>query len=272
MKLSFMTFLYPQLGYEGIIAKAVQFGYQGIEWRAEADHNHGVELDVPTAQIHTIRQAVADAGLETSCLAVSSRFCSPDVAEREANLERLARYVELAGEIGAPCIRIFADPIPNTGRGGRAESYRYQAEYLRRAAENAAQGGVKLALETHSVFRAFDAGEVMYQAAYPAALWINWHLAHCINNGEDVDEAYRHVKGRVIHAHFGFYGKPKDPSAERPSTKHFVERQMELLADEGFQGYFSLEMNLKDEAESDYYMADHAAAWKAIYRRLYPNG
>lgn len=268
MKLSFMTFLYPQLSYEGIIAKAVQFGYQGIEWRAESGHQHGVELDVPTAQIHTIRQAVADAGLETSCLAVSSRFCSPDVAEREANLERLARYVELAGEIGAPCIRIFADPIPNTGRGGRAESYRYQAEYLRRAAENAAQGGVKLALETHSVFRAFDAGEVMYQAAYPAALWINWHLEHCLLHGEDIDEAYRHIKGRVAHCHFGFFAGRHPKTGELISRVPHIERQMELLRDEGFQGYFSVEVNPKTEEEGDEVLAKHIELWRAARQKL----
>ncbi len=268
MKLSFMTFLYPQLGYQAVIAKALKFGYQGIEWRAEADHSHGVELETPAAQIQTIRAAVADAGLETSCLAVSSKFSSPDKAERDANLERLTRYMGLALKIGAPCIRIFADPIPNTGHGARAATYRYEADYLRQAAERAAEHGVQLALETHSVFRAFDAGEVMYQAGYPSALRINWHLAHCINNGEDVDEAYRHVKGRVIHAHFGFYGKPNEKTGVRPSNKPYVERQMELLADEGFQGYFSLEMNLRDEAESDYYVADHAAAWKEIYQRL----
>ena len=268
MKLSFMTFLYPQLSYGGIIAKALN-RLQGIGSEPVQPQSRGRTGRAHRADSH--HPAGCGGRLETSCLAVSCKFASPDVAVRDANWNGW-RGLSSSGEIGAPCIRIFADPIPNTGRGARAESYRYQVEYLRRAAENAAQGGVKLCLETHSVFRAFDAGEVMYQAAYPAALRINWHLAHCINNGEDVDEAYRHVKGRVIHAHFGFYGKPKDPSAERPSNKHYIERQMELLADEGFQGYFSLEMNLKDEAESDYFMADHAAAWKAIYQRLYPNG
>jgi sugar phosphate isomerase/epimerase len=254
MKLGFMTFLYPRLGHEAVIAKGLQFGYQGIEWRAEAKHHHGVELDVPPTQIAAIRRRVSNAGLETSCLATGIRFCSPDPDERDANLERLARYVDLASQVGAACIRFFGDPIPNTGRGAREESYRYQAEYVARAAERAAQGGVKLCLETHSVFRAVDAGEVLFRAAYPPALWLNWHLAHCINHGEDVDEAYRHVKGRVCHAHF--------------SMSPHVERQMELLAAEGFQGYFSLEVMAKNETSADQTMADEALAWRAAASRV----
>ncbi len=96
--------------------------------------------------------------------------------------------------------------------------------------------------------------EVLFRAGYPPALWINWHLEHCINHGEDVDEAYRHVKGRVTHVHF--------------SMSPHVERQMELLATEGYEGYFSLEMMEKDEAVADKTVAEQAAAWRAVYDRL----
>ena len=122
------------------------------------------------------------------------------------------------------------------------------------AAERAASAGVRLCLETHSVFRAFDAGEVLFRAGYPAALWINWHLEHCINHGEDVDETYRHVEGRVTHAHF--------------IMTPFVEREMELLHAEGFQGFFSVEMFFTDETEADKAMAEQATAWKAAYKQL----
>jgi sugar phosphate isomerase/epimerase len=249
MKLGFMTFLYPELDHEAVIAKGEKFGYSGIEWRVECEHQHGVELDAPTGKIHAIRDRVAGAGMETSCLATGVKFCSPEVNEREANLERLTRYIGLASEIGAPFIRILADPIPNTGRGAREASYRYQADYLARAAEKSEKADVRLCLETHSVFRAFDVGEVLFRAAYPSALRINWHLAHCINHGEDVDEAYRHVKGLVIHAHFAM-------SSE-------VERQMELLAAEGYHGYYSVEIMAKSEAEGDTIMSEQVAGWTA---------
>lgn len=77
-------------------------------------------------------------------------------------------------------------------------------------------------------------------------------------HGEDVDEAYRHVKGRVTHAHYRMLPQ--------------VERQMELLWDEGFEGHFSLEINPESEEASDIEMAKEAAAWKAVYQRLSEGG
>ena len=255
MKLSIMTFLYPRLDCQALIGKARTFDYQGIEFRAEAQHAHGVELESSPAQIKAIRQALADAGLATSCLATSVKFASPDKAEREQNLARLGRFIELAAAVGAPCLRFFADPIPNGGRGKRAESYAFQAEYIARACEPARQAGVKLCLETHSVCRAVDVGELLFRTGYPPALWINWHLEHCLLHGEDVDEAYRQVKGRVTHAHF--------------SLSPHIARQMELLAAEGFTGYFSLEMMPKESEEAvDRLVAEQSAGWWTLQRQL----
>jgi len=43
---------------------------------------------------------------------------------------------------------------------------------------------------------------------------------------------------------------------------------MELLWDEGFEGYFSLEIMPPTEEESDQEMAREASEWKAVYERL----
>ncbi len=255
MKLSFMTFLFPKLGYDDLIAMAVKYGYQGIEWRAEAGHNHGVELESSPEKIRQIRARMADAGLETSCLATSAAFSRGDRSARESQLERLGRFVDLAVAVGAPCIRIFADPVPNVGRGARAEHYAIQAEYIARGCEVADAASVKLALETHSSCRAYDVGELLFRTGYPPAFWVNWHLAHCLKHGEGVDEAYRHVKGRVIHAHTGL------------GSVH-VDRQAELLAIEGFKGYFSVEMMPKEGESGEKKIAEQAAEWKAMLERL----
>ena len=47
-----------------------------------------------------------------------------------------------------------------------------------------------------------------------------------------------------------------------------VEREIELLAAEGFQGFFSVEMFPTDEAAADQALAEQAAGWKAAYARL----
>ena len=105
---------------------------------------------------------------------------------------------------------------------------------------------------------AFDAGEMLYRTGYPPALRVNWHLGHCLAHGEDVDEAYRHVKGMVKHVHFSL---PKEPSG----LVH-LHRQAELLLAEGYDGFFSVE--LIGPENPDGVMASHAEGWKDLRGKL----
>jgi sugar phosphate isomerase/epimerase len=153
---------------------------------------------------------------------------------------------------------VFGDPLPSGGRGARARSYEAQAKYLACGAEKAAASGVRLVLETHSNFRAFDTGEVLFRAGYPKGLWVNWHLGHCLRHGEDVDEAYRHVKGRVGHCHFSL--------TEDAVSSDAIRRQLELLGDDGFDEFFSVEVIDPDDGEA--VLAHHAAAWRELTAEL----
>jgi sugar phosphate isomerase/epimerase len=113
---------------------------------------------------------------------------------------------------------------------------------------------VALVLETHGTARGVDIAEILFRAAYPPALRINWHLAHCLNHGEDVDEAYRHVKGRIGHVHWNI--------AEEQVERVHLHRQFQLLSEEGYDGYCSVEViNPPDSLKV---LADHAAAWQEL--------
>lgn len=256
MKFAFMTSVFPKLKLPELIAKAKEYACQGIECRPEWKQAHGVELESSPATRQAARKAMRAAGLEFCCLSPSTNFNAPSKAERDAQLENLRKYIVLAGETGIPRIRVFADPIPNAGGGARAASYRVQAEYLAEGARAAKQAGVTICLETHGTFRAFDAGEVLYHAAYPPALRVNWHLAHCLLHGEDVDEAYRHVKGLVAHVHIAF---------EEKEMPH-LERQMELLLAEGYGGYFAIEVI--NPPNSDETMTAQAKRWREMRAKL----
>lgn len=258
MKLAFMSSVCPKLNLPDLLAAGKAHGYEGIEFRPEWDHAHGVELSASPAQRKEIAKVLADGSLDACCLSPGVRFCRDEPGDRDEQLETLFRYVELAAEVSIGRIRVFGDPLPNLGGGCRPANYQAQADYLARGAERAEAAGVTLSLETHSNFRAFDAGEVLYRAGYPAALRVNWHLGHCLRHGEDVDEAYRHVKGRVNHAHFSL--------AEEKTERAHVERQAQLLADEGFDGYFSVEVINPDDPEQ--VLADHAARWSELRETL----
>jgi sugar phosphate isomerase/epimerase len=258
MRLAFMSWVCPKMTLAELISAGKRYGYEGIEFRPEVGHAHGVELSAAAQQRKALRRVVEDSGLVPCCIAPSVG-CDKEGAERDKHADLLLRYIDLAAEMGIPCVRVFGDPLPNGGSGRRSSSYALQADFLARPAERAAEAGVKIVLEVHGNLRGFDVGEILYRAAYPPALWINWHLEHCLNHGEDVDEAYRHVKGRVGHAHFQLIVEKTDPFDS-------VCRQAQLLAGEGFDGFFSVEVINNPDSEG--VLKAHADGWARIQREL----
>lgn len=254
MKLAFMSSVCPKMTLRELLAAGEAHRYAGIEFRPEWKQGHGIELEASAEQRTEAAKVLADSPLEPCCLSPGTRFCQEEPGVRDAELEKLHQYIDLAAEVGIARIRVFGDPLPNSGRGRRAANYQAQAEYLARGAHRASQAGIRLVLETHCNFRGFDAGEVMYRAGYPAGLWINWHLDHCLGHGEDVDEAYRHIKGRVAHCHFGL--------ADQKAEWAPLERQIELLRDEGFGEFFSVEVIDPDDPEA--VLTHHAAGWREL--------
>jgi len=258
MKLAFMSSVCPRMTLGELIATGRKHGYEGIEFRPEWRQAHGIELELSAADRKEAARLLSESGLEGCCLSPGVWFCREEAGVRDQELEKLFRFIDLAADTRIGRIRVFGDPLPNTGSARRSANYEAQADYLGRASRRAGEAGIRLVLETHCNFRAFDAGEVMYRAGYPAALWINWHLSHCLAHGEDVDEAYRHVKGRVAHVHFSLL--------EEEDEQRHVRRQVELLRDDGFEGFFSLEVINPDDSEA--VLARHADAWKTLREEL----
>jgi len=255
MKLAFMSSVLPKATLAELLAEGRKQGYQGIEFRPEWKQAHGVELAASTEQRKAVRLQLAEGGLEPCCLSPGVKFCEEEPGKRDAQLELLGRFVDLAADVGIGRIRVFGDPLPNKGGGRRSTNLGAQAEYLARGAAKAHQAGVRLVLETHANCRAADVGEVLWRAAYPPGLWVNWHLAHCLNHGEDVDEAYRHVKGRVGHVHFAL-------SPDKHEEAGYILRQAQLLAGEGYDGFFSVEVINPPDGVSA--LKAHAEGWKMI--------
>ncbi len=250
MKLGFMSSMAQDKTLPELIALAEKYHFQAVEFRPEWDHAHGVELSMSTAQRKEARKMFADSGISISAISPGVRFLRDD---RDEQLEKMYRYIDLAADLGAPCIRFFADKLPEDP-AERRESHKIQSEYQSRAAEKAWEAGVLLALETHGNSIGFDTGEMMYLAGFPPAFRVNWHLSHCLRNGEDTDTAYRHIKGRVAHVHFSI---PDDPI-----KMEAIERQFELLLYDGFDGAFSVEIIKKGDNTN--HLIEHAQMWEQL--------
>ena len=199
MKIAFMTFATPELDLTQVLTAAIRYGYDGIEPRAEAGHKHGVELDATKKQRKEIRAAFADTGVELSCIATSRTYAMGEAEKRSESVELTKRYIDLAADCGAPCIRVFGGSTPQGADYGEVK--KYVAEALRECAEYAKSSGVWVCIETHDSYcNAHDLVDVVKQADTPQAA-INWDIMHPCTAGLTIAEAFEAVRPYVKHCH-----------------------------------------------------------------------
>ena len=108
--LAFSTLACPDWSIETIIAKASAFGYDGIEWRG-GPQGH-VQPTMPAARIAVLEKMSMDTGLIAVAVTAYTTFVSGLEQERQANLDELRRYVDLAAELDAPYVRTFLGELP----------------------------------------------------------------------------------------------------------------------------------------------------------------
>jgi sugar phosphate isomerase/epimerase len=244
MKQSLLTYrLAKGWGLPKIIDAARAFGFAGIEFRAEAGHQHGVEIERTKAERRAIRDRIEDAYLEAACIGTGSRFDSPDPAERSAVIERTKRFVELASDLGCPRIRVFGNDIPNDVP--RDDCVKYVGESLRMLGEFAGPFGLDVLLELHGQFRywGYARGAVEIADHPNVALVYNCDQADVV--GGSVAATYERVRAWIRHVHLHeFNGRG---SGLYPYPELFA-----LLRADGYDGYLSSEIEIDRPTPEDY--------------------
>ncbi len=120
-----------------------QWGLDGCELTSYYFHRTDAEF------LHGLRRRAFRQGLEVSGTAVGNNFCLPKGAEREAQLKSVRDWVDRAGAMGAPVIRIFA----GFGQRGqsRADAFELVVDGIRRSCDYAGSKGITLAIENHGI-------------------------------------------------------------------------------------------------------------------------
>jgi sugar phosphate isomerase/epimerase len=108
--ITFSTLACPHWGIETVIAKASEFGYDGIEWRG-GPQGH-LQPDLPATRKSQLRGQCSDAGLMSLAITAYTSFISDSAKERDANVDELRRYADLAAEVGASYVRAFIGELP----------------------------------------------------------------------------------------------------------------------------------------------------------------
>jgi len=235
MKLSFMTFVCPEWDIETAVRFARDTDYDGVEIRVDAGHKHKVSSQSSPDERRQVKQLFADEGVDIACVATSVNLAFPDPEQHAENLASAKANLDLAADLGAPVVRIFAGgKIPEL----TPEAAEQVAAAFEELGEYAAASGVCPMLECgHDIIKgAAEAAQVIQKVRSPnfGALW---------NHSTMDDETFDVLKDRLRHFHL--HDNVLDP--DNANVLSLAKRVRAI----DYAGYFSLEIikgeNLPEE-------------------------
>jgi len=241
MKLSFMSFSCPEATLDEFLGYAKKHGYEGVEPRAEAEHNHGVEIEADAAKRAEIKKRFEDEGVAVACVATSRKYALADKAERDESIERTRQYVDLAADIGGDKLRVFGGKPPEGM--STEDAIKIVGESLAEVAPRAEERKVHVCLETHDGFMLATDCAAAIKIADSPYIAANWDIMHPYTKGMTIDEAHDALKGLIQHCHIhdGVYAeKGKGPKLAMMGEGEIpYPRAIELLEEDGYEGYLS---------------------------------
>ena len=237
MKYSFMSFSCPELNLDEMMAVAKKYGYDGIEPRITENHEHEIELDSSKSFRKECKQKSEESGIQLCCIATSCRYADP-----ETNKELLSdthKAIDLAGDVGAPRIRVFGGNIPKGITREAAIDLLVQSMQV--VADHAAERGVVVCIETHDSWcNPEHLAAVMKRVNHPA-IAVNWDIMHPVRVAKvTIDEAFQSLKPWIKHIHF-HDGSPDNKLAMVPVGEGYVDhrRAVELLKANDYDSFLS---------------------------------
>jgi sugar phosphate isomerase/epimerase len=203
MKLAFTTLACPGWTLEQAAEAARAAGYEGLELRLLDGEVVGPELSIGGRK--RVRDVLAANGLALVCLDTSVRIAQPDAAARDKQLHDGLLMLEMAAELGAPMIRVFAGPPEGTSDDAAVAA---AVATLIPLADKARLLGVAVALETHDAFCSSETVSRVLAETTPEATGALWDLLHPYRIGERPEQTLARLRDRLLHVHIKD-GRPK---------------------------------------------------------------
>ena len=225
MQLSFMTWVCPTWDIDRIADFIDDTPYEGVEFRVDNDHAHGMEPDTPAEERQAVVDLFDERGIDVPAVATSEQFAYVDDEERAAQIESAKANAELAGDLGADVLRIFAggdqDEMNDEAAAAAAEAFTEVGDY-------AADHGVTPLLETmHDIVESPEDAYAVLDQVESDNVGILWNRA-------TISEAdFAAIEDDLMHVHMH-----ADVLEDDFDDTSLFSR----CADIGYEGAFSLEI------------------------------
>ncbi len=244
-----------RLSFEQMIDKCAELGVDGIELLGV----HFENTDLP--YLYSLKQHAARNGIAVTSISAHHNFVSPDAAKRWEEIDKVARWVDVAREVGAFAVRAFG------GRWGTVRSFQefmaasgeepplegysmddafdWTADAFRVASYYAGRRGVVLALENHWGLTGTADGvlRILEETGSP---WLK--VALDTGNFNFRPDQYAEM-GRILPHAVMVHAKTYFGGGMFYDANLDYRRIGRMLSDGGFRGYVSIEFEGKAHPE-----------------------
>jgi sugar phosphate isomerase/epimerase len=262
MKLAYSTLACPDWTFEQCVEAAQRYGYEGLELRLlDGEIITGALTGEQRQRIFTL---AAQAHLSIIGLDTSVRVAQTAPNNRAEQIREGLALLELARDLEAPFIRVFAGPPADASIEAAIAG---AAATLEPLAQRARELGVAIALETHDAFASSAVvAQVLKQVDDPIVGAL-WDLLHPYRVGETAQETAQHLSGRLLHVHIKDGQRPQEQNTEWKLTLLGegdvpTPEMLAILRAAGYAGWLSVEWEKKwhpELVEPEIALPQHAA-------------
>jgi sugar phosphate isomerase/epimerase len=259
---SYWHFRTERVPIETVIEKAGALGVPGVDiLHRQMDIGEKAPLDAAgRAYLRKLKRHAFLHGVDLIAFSIHQDFVDPSPEYRSAQVAHTHKCIEIAAELGVPCIRLnsgrwntiasFDDLMKARGvepiLPGHAEDegFKWCIDCIERCLPRAAEHGVLLALENHWGLTSTPEGLLRIVNALPSP----W-LGVLMDTGNFLEDPY--AKLELIAPKTVFVQAKTYPGGGEWYTLDLdYQRIAGILANVGYQGYVSLEMEGKEAPDT----------------------
>jgi L-ribulose-5-phosphate 3-epimerase len=258
VKLAVATYSYwhfhdPKVSVETVIDKAAALGVSGV------DVLHRQMDGEDRAYLRKLKRQAFANGLALVNLSIHQGFVFPDAAERQQNIEHTIKCIEMAYEMGIPCMRLntgrwnttksFDDLMKNRGiepvlpGHTEEEGFKWCIDCIEKVLPKAEECGVVLALENHWGLARTPEGQLRILNAIQSPFF-----GGLMDTGNFLEDPYDKLKMIAPKTVFvqakTYYG-----GGEWYALDLDYKRIARILSDVGYDGYVALEFEGKEDPD-----------------------
>lgn len=246
LPIAFSTLGCPAWDLAKILNFAATNGFAAIELRGLQGN-----LDLPShpafapEHIEETRQAIAGHKLRIACVSSSTETGESDPEKRTKGFADARRFIDLAQTLQAPYVRVFgksSDSDHPTMPG--ADLKKSVAAGLHELGTYASARNVMVLIESHDDFTSATVLKEVLERADSAHVGLLWDAFHTFaTSNESPEVTVNALKPWIRHTHL------KDAVGSGPNRKYVltgrgnipVRRQIEVLQQAGYKGYYCFE-------------------------------